>query len=105
MDSRGLIEFVYGDGCVVTGVYEDFAERHLTQGAAIEFDEAAWVMYDRVDRGGVTVYLCRPVHDQDAPGLTALDGGGESAGVRGLAAVVARLQEVEQPARHLHVVR
>ena len=55
MDSRGLIEFVYGDTRVVTGAYEDYADRHLTQGATIEFDGAAWAMYDRVDRSGVTV--------------------------------------------------
>jgi hypothetical protein len=55
-----LIEFRYRDGRVVSGDYASYAERRLNRGDRLEFDELVWVMYDREDRGGVTVYLCRP---------------------------------------------
>jgi hypothetical protein len=60
MESRGIIEFRYPDGRVVSGDYEDHAERYLGRGDTFQSDDTDWVMYDRVDRGGVTVFLCRP---------------------------------------------
>ncbi len=60
MESRGLIEFHYGDGSVVTGDYSKHASRHLIKGDQIEHDGATWLMYDREDRGGVTVHLFYP---------------------------------------------
>jgi hypothetical protein len=65
MESRGLIELRYPDGQVVTGDYDDYVVRHLNRGDRFEFREMDWVMYDRVDRLGVTVFLCRPA-DQTA---------------------------------------
>jgi uncharacterized SAM-dependent methyltransferase len=64
MESRGLIELQYADGSVVTGDYDDYVLKHLNRGDQFEFREEGWVMYDRVDRLGVTVFLCRPAtHD------------------------------------------
>jgi len=60
VESRGAIEFRYADGRVVTGKYEDHAGRLLSKGDGLEFDDTDWVMYDRVDRAGVTFYLCQP---------------------------------------------
>jgi hypothetical protein len=60
MESRGLIELRYPDGSIVTGDYDDYADKHLNRGDRFEFLEMGWVMYDRVDRRGVTVFLCRP---------------------------------------------
>jgi len=67
VESRGTIEFRHSDGRVVTGRYEDFAGRHLSRGDRIEFDGTAWVMYDRVDRAGITAYLLRPAEAEEPP--------------------------------------
>jgi hypothetical protein len=106
VESRGAIEFLYADGRVVTGSYENYAGRHLAKGDGLEFDDTDWVMYDRVDRAGVTVYLCRPA------GLTLVDGGAEPpSGITELRATVTRLRDRyqlpshEPDSRHLHVVR
>ena len=61
MESRGLIEFRFPDGSVVTGEYDDYAKKYLNRGDELEFQEIDWVMYDREDRRGVTVFVCRPV--------------------------------------------
>jgi hypothetical protein len=58
---RGLIEFRYADGAVVTGEYARFSPRHLIKGDKLEYDGATWLMYDREDRAGVTVHLFSPV--------------------------------------------
>jgi hypothetical protein len=72
MESRGLIEFRYGDGAVVTGDYARFATGYLTKGDQLEYDGATWLMYDREDRGGVTVHLFSPEASSTAPeGLRA----------------------------------
>ena len=60
VESRGIIEFRYRDGQVVRGDYEEYTERYLTRGETFEFGGGDWVMYDREDRLGVTVFLCRP---------------------------------------------
>ena len=61
MESRGLIEFRFPDGSVVSGEYDDYAKKYLNRGDELEFQEIDWVMYDREDRRGVTVFVCRPV--------------------------------------------
>jgi hypothetical protein len=60
VQSRGVIEFRHLDGRVVAGEYEHYVSRRLGRGETFESDGVAWVMYDREDRAGVTVYLCRP---------------------------------------------
>ncbi len=60
MESQGLIEFRYADGGVVTGDYAQYTPRLLTKGDQIEYDGGNWLMYDREDRGGVTVHLFSP---------------------------------------------
>jgi hypothetical protein len=72
MESRGLIEFRYGDGQVVTGDYAEYASGYLTKGDLLEYDGVTWSMYDREDRGGVTVHLFSPEESDAAPeGLRA----------------------------------
>ena len=68
MESRGLIEFRFPDGTVVTGEYDDYATKYLNRGDEFEFREIDWVMYDREDRRGVTVFVCRPVVAATSPG-------------------------------------
>ena len=63
MESRGLIELRYPDGRVVTGDYDHYAVKHLNRGDQFEYLDEGWVMYDRVDRLGVTVFLCRPADE------------------------------------------
>ena len=60
VESKGLLEFRYADGAVATVDYETYAPRSLTKGDPIQYDGEAWLMVDRVDRGGVTVHLCVP---------------------------------------------
>ena len=72
MESKGLIEFRYADGAVVTGEYARYAGRHLIKGDRLEHDGATWLMYDREDRGGVTVHLFSPAESiTPAEGLRA----------------------------------
>src|SRR5581483_9380998 len=77
-----LHRVVYGDGRVVTGAYEDYEERYLTQGATIEFDGAAWAMYDRVDRSG----------DKGLPAMVCEAAGGPAAGAPSPRRPVARAE-------------
>jgi hypothetical protein len=63
MESRGLIELQYQDGSVVSGDYDDYTQKYLNRGDQFEFGDVGWVMYDREDRRGVTVFLCRPVEE------------------------------------------
>jgi hypothetical protein len=65
VESRGLIELRYPDGSIVTGDYDDYAVKHLNRGDRFEARDMGWVMYDRVDRRGVTVFLCRPADGID----------------------------------------
>jgi len=60
MEPNGLIEFRYGDGRVVTGDYAQYARRPLTKGDQLEYDGRTWSLYDREDRGGMTVHLFSP---------------------------------------------
>ena len=60
VNSEGLIEFRYADGAVVTGDYGQYAPRPLAKGDTLEYDGDSWLMYDREDRGGVTVHLFAP---------------------------------------------
>jgi hypothetical protein len=62
-----LIEFRYADGRLVSGDYAAYASRTLTKGDRLDFDGSEWVMRDRVDRGGVTVYLFSPPDTNDGP--------------------------------------
>jgi hypothetical protein len=66
--SRGLIELRYPDGRIVTGDYHDYTNKHLNRGDQFEFQEMGWVLYDREDRRGVTVFLCRPAVGADGRG-------------------------------------
>jgi hypothetical protein len=61
MESRGLIELQYDDGRVVSGDYDHYTNKYLNRGDQFEFGDVGWVMYDREDRRGVTVFLCRQV--------------------------------------------
>jgi hypothetical protein len=67
MESRGLIEFRYADGEVVTGDYGRYAQQLLTKGDELEYDGQTWLMFDREDRGGVTVHLFAPLVGAKAP--------------------------------------
>jgi hypothetical protein len=60
MDSTGLIEFEYEDGRVVTSELSSYTSRRVLKGDRIEHDDTGWLMYDRVDRSGVTVHLFTP---------------------------------------------
>jgi hypothetical protein len=55
-----LIEFQYADGRIVTGEYGEYAPKLLSKGDRLDFDGSGWLLRDRVDRGGVTVYLFSP---------------------------------------------
>ena len=66
MDSLGLIEFRYADGNIVIGAYEQFSTRPSTKGQCLKHDSATWVLRDREDRGGVTVYVFTPFDDADS---------------------------------------
>ena len=68
MDSLGLIEFRYADGKIVAGAYEEFSTRLLSRGDRLEHDDATWVLRDREDRSGVTVYVFTPIEDADSSG-------------------------------------
>jgi hypothetical protein len=59
MESQGVIEFRYPDGHVDTTAFAQF-RRPLHKGDHLEHDGADWIMNDREDRGGVTIYLCTP---------------------------------------------
>jgi hypothetical protein len=65
MESRGLIEFRYADGRRVSGDYATYTSSKLTKGDRLDFDGSEWVMRDREDRGGVTVYLLSPSDASD----------------------------------------
>jgi hypothetical protein len=60
METDALIEFRYADGEVVTGAFAKYSPRPMTKGDRIEYDGVDWLMYDREDRGGVTVHLFSP---------------------------------------------
>jgi len=68
MESQGLVEFRYPNGVVVTGDYARHATRQLTKGDELKYDGERWLMYDREDRGGVTVHLFSPMGRVDEPG-------------------------------------
>ena len=70
MEPPGLIEFRYADGAVVTGDYTQYAPRPLTRGDELEYDGATWLMYDREDRGGVTVHLFSPTESVNTAGAS-----------------------------------
>jgi hypothetical protein len=72
MESQGLIEFRYADGEVVTGDYAQYASRPLSKGDQLEYDGENWLMYDREDRGGVTVHLFAPAGVSPASAPEAL---------------------------------
>jgi hypothetical protein len=65
VESRGLIEFRYADGRHVSGEYAAYATGPLTKGDRLDFDGSEWVLRDREDRGGVTVYLFSPSDASD----------------------------------------
>lgn len=69
VESRGVIEFRYADGRRVSGEYGEYTSSKLNKGDRLVFDGAEWVMRDREDRGGVTVYLFSPADASD--GATA----------------------------------
>jgi len=61
VESRGLVEFRYPDGRVVTADHSTYTKHVLTRGDSLEHDGTTWVMYDREDRAGVTASLFEPV--------------------------------------------
>jgi len=67
MEPQGLVEFRYANGVVVTGDHTEYASRQLTKGDELEYDGRRWLMYDREDRGGVTVHLFSPLGWVAAP--------------------------------------
>jgi hypothetical protein len=67
VESRGLIEFRYADGRIVTGEYAEYAPRLLARGDRLDFDGSEWILRDRLDRAGVTVYLFSPADATDGP--------------------------------------
>jgi hypothetical protein len=60
METQGLIEFRYADGRIVKDDLAKFAPQGVSRGAELDFDGDRWLMYDREDRGGVTVHLFAP---------------------------------------------
>ena len=60
MEAQGLIEFRYADGRVVKGDLAKFAPHGVSRGAELDYDGGRWLLYDREDRGGVTVHLFTP---------------------------------------------
>jgi hypothetical protein len=65
MESRGRIEFRFPDGRLIVGDYESFTRAQLHRGGRLDHDGTCWVMRDREDRAGVTVYLFTPVEEGD----------------------------------------
>jgi hypothetical protein len=63
----GLIEFRRGDGTVTTA--EVRAVQRYGRGDVLEHDGSSWVMYDRLDRDGVTVHVFAPVSGATASSL------------------------------------
>jgi hypothetical protein len=66
-----VIEFRYVDGRRVSGEYAEYASWTLTKGDRLDFDGSEWVLRDRVDRDGVTVYLFSPSDASDGPPTSA----------------------------------
>jgi hypothetical protein len=64
--SESVVEFRYADGRVATDALH--AMERFTKGDELDHDGDVWVMYDRVDRAGVTVHLFSPAaaHAPDA---------------------------------------
>jgi hypothetical protein len=65
VESRGRIEFQFPDGQLITGDYETFTRVQLQRGSRLDHDGTSWVMRDREDRAGVTVYLFTPADADD----------------------------------------
>jgi hypothetical protein len=60
-----VIEFRYADGTFVRGAYEQYVKRQLTKDEALEFNDELWVLRDRKDDNGVTVYVFRTMGDAE----------------------------------------
>jgi len=56
---EGLIEFRYADGRI--GTADTTLNSHWLprRGDHVQHDGANWLVYDREDRDGTTVYLCK----------------------------------------------
>jgi hypothetical protein len=65
MKGVALMEFRCGDGTSTTA--EVGALKRYTRGDVVEHDGGSWVMYDRLDRDGVTVHLFAPVSPVAVP--------------------------------------
>ena len=61
----------YADGRIVSGEYAEYAPRPLNKGDRLDFDGSEWILRDRVDRGGVAVYLLSPSDASDGPAESA----------------------------------
>ena len=61
-----MIELQSLDGTTVADAYERFTSRTLTRGDRLEHDGVMWLMRDREDRAGVTVYLFTPATGEPA---------------------------------------
>jgi hypothetical protein len=70
MDTSGLIEFRYADGRIVKDDLAKFAPHGVTRGAELDYDGDRWLMYDREDRGGVTVHLFTPAGSAGAANMS-----------------------------------
>jgi hypothetical protein len=66
MESRGLIELRFPDGRKVTAEYETVTRVQLQRGERLDYEGTGWVMRDREDREGVTVYVFTPVRENES---------------------------------------
>ena len=64
-ESRGLIELRFPEGRRVTAEYETVTRVQLQRGEQLEYEGVGWVMRDREDRDGVTVYVFTPVREDE----------------------------------------
>jgi len=65
IESRGLIEFRFPEGRRLTAEYETLTRVQLQRGERLEYEGVGWVMRDREDREGVTVYVFTPVREDE----------------------------------------
>ncbi len=60
MDEPGLVDFCYPDGRVQTEDLSMYSRRPLHKGDHVLRLAVDWLVFDREDRAGVPVCLCKP---------------------------------------------
>ncbi len=60
MDDPGLVEFYYPDGSILIEDLAMHSHRRLHKDDHLQRDGVDWLVFDRVDRAGRPVCLCRP---------------------------------------------